>query len=207
MSCRGMKHTSVIQRWLKVTTYKQRIPNESFTFHLSLEKWLEIHYNWFTLFEMHGVIWRNSARPNLSRHYCWHFSDVSVKAEPFSLWLDLVYLKLCPSWHRAYCFNVASFSTKTHTHRLISFQEFLAFESVLCVPDALFIVVFQLFNKTGTGDISFGTYMTVCMLGRWCYLLSIVSSPQTNAHMWRSMRFSGTTSSSWPLLSELLAKK
>eukprot|EP00063_Salmo_salar_P072050 XP_014046885.1 PREDICTED: calcium-binding mitochondrial carrier protein Aralar1-like isoform X2 [Salmo salar] len=38
---------------------------------------------------------------------------------------------------------------------LISFQEFLAFESVLCVPDALFIVVFQLFNKTGTGDISF----------------------------------------------------
>uniref|UniRef100_A0A4W5PTP9 Solute carrier family 25 member 12 n=1 Tax=Hucho hucho TaxID=62062 RepID=A0A4W5PTP9_9TELE len=38
---------------------------------------------------------------------------------------------------------------------LISFQEFLAFESVLCVPDALFIVAFQLFNKTGTGDISF----------------------------------------------------
>nr|XP_029478852.1 calcium-binding mitochondrial carrier protein Aralar1-like isoform X1 [Oncorhynchus nerka] len=38
---------------------------------------------------------------------------------------------------------------------LISFQEFLAFESALCVPDSLFIVVFQLFNKTGTGDISF----------------------------------------------------
>ncbi|XP_020322236.2 calcium-binding mitochondrial carrier protein Aralar1 isoform X1 [Oncorhynchus tshawytscha] len=38
---------------------------------------------------------------------------------------------------------------------LISFQEFLAFESVLCVPDALFIVAFQLFDKTGTGDISF----------------------------------------------------
>uniref|UniRef100_A0AAY5KK12 EF-hand domain-containing protein n=1 Tax=Esox lucius TaxID=8010 RepID=A0AAY5KK12_ESOLU len=38
---------------------------------------------------------------------------------------------------------------------LISFQEFLAFESVLCVPDALFVVAFQLFDKTGTGDISF----------------------------------------------------
>ncbi|CAL9690253.1 unnamed protein product [Knipowitschia caucasica] len=38
---------------------------------------------------------------------------------------------------------------------LISFQEFLAFESVLCVPDALFIVAFQLFDKTGTGDITF----------------------------------------------------
>uniref|UniRef100_A0AAY5EWL4 EF-hand domain-containing protein n=1 Tax=Electrophorus electricus TaxID=8005 RepID=A0AAY5EWL4_ELEEL len=38
---------------------------------------------------------------------------------------------------------------------LISFQEFLAFESVLCLPDALFIVAFQLFDKTGTGDVSF----------------------------------------------------
>uniref|UniRef100_A0A3P8VF13 Solute carrier family 25 member 12 n=1 Tax=Cynoglossus semilaevis TaxID=244447 RepID=A0A3P8VF13_CYNSE len=38
---------------------------------------------------------------------------------------------------------------------LISFQEFLAFESVLCAPDALFIVAFQLFDKTGTGTISF----------------------------------------------------
>lgn len=41
-------------------------------------------------------------------------------------------------------------------NRLISFQEFLAFESVLCAPDALFIVAFQLFDKTGTGTISFG---------------------------------------------------
>uniref|UniRef100_A0A4W4GZV8 EF-hand domain-containing protein n=1 Tax=Electrophorus electricus TaxID=8005 RepID=A0A4W4GZV8_ELEEL len=38
---------------------------------------------------------------------------------------------------------------------LISYQEFLAFESVLCLPDALFIVAFQLFDKTGTGDVSF----------------------------------------------------
>uniref|UniRef100_A0A4W4GW64 EF-hand domain-containing protein n=1 Tax=Electrophorus electricus TaxID=8005 RepID=A0A4W4GW64_ELEEL len=41
---------------------------------------------------------------------------------------------------------------------LISYQEFLAFESVLCLPDALFIVAFQLFDKTGTGDVSFGMY-------------------------------------------------
>ncbi|KAG2459130.1 CMC1 protein, partial [Polypterus senegalus] len=38
---------------------------------------------------------------------------------------------------------------------LISFQEFLAFESVLCAPDAMFIVAFQLFDKNGTGDVSF----------------------------------------------------
>uniref|UniRef100_A0AAQ5YQ28 EF-hand domain-containing protein n=1 Tax=Amphiprion ocellaris TaxID=80972 RepID=A0AAQ5YQ28_AMPOC len=41
---------------------------------------------------------------------------------------------------------------------LISFQEFLAFESVLCAPDAMFIVAFQLFDKTGTGNISFDIF-------------------------------------------------
>ncbi|TRZ02101.1 hypothetical protein DNTS_004795 [Danionella cerebrum] len=38
---------------------------------------------------------------------------------------------------------------------LISFQEFLAFESVLCAPDADFLVAFQLFNKTGDGFVKF----------------------------------------------------
>uniref|UniRef100_A0A8C1ZDH3 Solute carrier family 25 member 13 n=1 Tax=Cyprinus carpio TaxID=7962 RepID=A0A8C1ZDH3_CYPCA len=38
---------------------------------------------------------------------------------------------------------------------LISFQEFLAFELVLCAPDALFIVAFQLFDKTGNGIATF----------------------------------------------------
>ncbi|KAM5157905.1 electrogenic aspartate/glutamate antiporter SLC25A13, mitochondrial [Mantella aurantiaca] len=38
---------------------------------------------------------------------------------------------------------------------LISFQEFVAFESVLCAPDALFMVAFQLFDKTGKGEITF----------------------------------------------------
>uniref|UniRef100_A0A8C7H324 Solute carrier family 25 member 13 n=1 Tax=Oncorhynchus kisutch TaxID=8019 RepID=A0A8C7H324_ONCKI len=34
---------------------------------------------------------------------------------------------------------------------LISFQEFVAFESVLCAPDALYMVAFLLFDKTGKG--------------------------------------------------------
>ncbi|KAM9307829.1 electrogenic aspartate/glutamate antiporter SLC25A13, mitochondrial [Gastrophryne carolinensis] len=38
---------------------------------------------------------------------------------------------------------------------LISFQEFVAFESVLCAPDALFLVAFQLFDKTGKGEVTF----------------------------------------------------
>lgn len=48
------------------------------------------------------------------------------------------------------------YTHSVYNGRLISFPEFLAFESVLCAPDALFIVAFQLFDKTGTGDISFG---------------------------------------------------
>ncbi|XP_032807532.2 electrogenic aspartate/glutamate antiporter SLC25A13, mitochondrial-like [Petromyzon marinus] len=38
---------------------------------------------------------------------------------------------------------------------LISFQEFVAFESVLCAPDALFMVAFQLFDKQGKGEVTF----------------------------------------------------
>uniref|UniRef100_A0A667ZGL4 Solute carrier family 25 member 13 n=1 Tax=Myripristis murdjan TaxID=586833 RepID=A0A667ZGL4_9TELE len=38
---------------------------------------------------------------------------------------------------------------------LISFQEFVAFESVLCAPDALFMVAFLLFDKTGNGMATF----------------------------------------------------
>uniref|UniRef100_A0A8C5B350 Solute carrier family 25 member 13 n=1 Tax=Gadus morhua TaxID=8049 RepID=A0A8C5B350_GADMO len=38
---------------------------------------------------------------------------------------------------------------------LISFQEFLAFESVLCAPDALFMVAFLLFDKAGIGMTTF----------------------------------------------------
>lgn len=54
-----------------------------------------------------------------------------------------------------------SFFFLSSPNRLISFQEFLAFEAVLCAPDALFIVAFQLFDKTGTGNISFGMCMVV----------------------------------------------
>ncbi|KAM9738250.1 electrogenic aspartate/glutamate antiporter SLC25A13, mitochondrial isoform 2-T2 [Menidia menidia] len=38
---------------------------------------------------------------------------------------------------------------------LISFQEFVAFESVLCAPDSLFMVAFLLFDKTGNGMATF----------------------------------------------------
>ena len=44
---------------------------------------------------------------------------------------------------------------------MISFQEFLAFESVLCTPDAIFIVAFQLFDKSGNGEVTFANVKEV----------------------------------------------
>lgn len=41
---------------------------------------------------------------------------------------------------------------------MISFQEFEAFESVLCRPDALYIAAFQLFDKNGSGSITFDQF-------------------------------------------------
>ena len=42
--------------------------------------------------------------------------------------------------------------------RLISFQEFEAFEAVLCQPDALYRTAFQLFDTNGSGFITFDEF-------------------------------------------------
>lgn len=77
---------------------------------------------------------------------------------PFFLSLSLPCLSLCLSL--SFCSVLCI--------RLISFQEFLAFESVLCAPDALFIVAFQLFDKTGNGVATFGkeTFLQFYLLPR-----------------------------------------
>ena len=41
---------------------------------------------------------------------------------------------------------------------MISFRELLAFESLLCSPDAQFRIAFQLFDLDGKGSVSFGKY-------------------------------------------------
>lgn len=75
--------------------------------------------------------------------------------------------------------NISFFPLFHHMHtnncRLISFQEFFAFESVLCAPDALFIVAFQLFDKTGTGAISFGTTQFFSIFARALISVCIIS--------------------------------
>lgn len=46
---------------------------------------------------------------------------------------------------------------------LISFLEFQAFESLLCSPDALYKIAFQLFDTNGSGQISFGEFSEVLL--------------------------------------------
>ena len=40
--------------------------------------------------------------------------------------------------------------------RVISFNEFAAFEGRLCIPDALYRTAFQLFDTNGNGSVSHG---------------------------------------------------
>ncbi|VDP87821.1 unnamed protein product [Echinostoma caproni] len=39
---------------------------------------------------------------------------------------------------------------------LISFDEFVAFESLLCTPDALYTLAFEMFDRKGQGCLDFG---------------------------------------------------
>lgn len=84
------------------------------------------------------------------------FGELVLKAMQYDLIMSLMCLCLTKYLFFSLPPNIS------HNDRLISFQEFLAFESVLCAPDTLFIVAFQLFDKTGTGAISFG--MGQCVL-------------------------------------------
>lgn len=43
--------------------------------------------------------------------------------------------------------------------RLISFEEFQAFEALLCNVDAKYRVCFQMFDLDGKGTITFGKYI------------------------------------------------
>ena len=50
------------------------------------------------------------------------------------------------------------FKTSNFFHSLISFQEFEAFEAVLCSPDAIYMTAFQLFDTNGSGSITYDEF-------------------------------------------------
>lgn len=66
---------------------------------------------------------------------------------------------------------------------LISFAEFQAFEAVLCLPDALYMTAFSLFDTNGSGMCSF---TTVNGMGRKAAELWYHASNRALRHQWRS---------------------
>ena len=76
----------------------------------------------------------------------------------------------------------------TYNGRLISFQEFLAFESVLCAPDTLFIVAFQLFDKTGTGTISFGMCHSVFFMNAFVRMILVDTKNHYAVYWWKGFQ-------------------
>lgn len=51
--------------------------------------------------------------------------------------------------------------TDTSKDGLISFPEFQAFEGLLCLPDALYLTAFQLFDTNGSGHVSFDNFVNI----------------------------------------------
>ena len=68
---------------------------------------------------------------------------------------------MCEAWY--YC--IVSFAC-----RLISFVEFQAFEALLCLPDSVYVLAFQLFDTNSSGFVTYGELWDctrpVCYL-RW----------------------------------------
>lgn len=64
-----------------------------------------------------------------------------------------------------------------YIYRLISYQEFEAFEAVLCQPDAIYRAAFQLFDTNGSGEWFFLSLFSHDILNessiRFCYIWRI----------------------------------
>ena len=58
-------------------------------------------------------------------------------------------------------FTVHTTTVCCSIHRLISFQEFQAFEGLLCLPDAMFALAFQLFDVNSNGHITYSRFAWV----------------------------------------------
>lgn len=56
------------------------------------------------------------------------------------------------------CFSASTFFPVLFfcISRLISFDEFVAFEAILCTPDAPYVLAFEIFDRKGQGYLDFG---------------------------------------------------
>ncbi|GFR64060.1 calcium-binding mitochondrial carrier protein Aralar1, partial [Elysia marginata] len=85
------------------------------------------------------------------------YASKEVAGEKFMTYSDLIhnYLQLLdPSNYDPYTYNVLATCVDTSRDGLISFSEFQGFEALLCAPDAMYALAFQIFDRNGNGYIT-----------------------------------------------------
>ncbi|KAL3837138.1 hypothetical protein ACJMK2_022516 [Sinanodonta woodiana] len=85
------------------------------------------------------------------------YASKDVKGEKFMTYSDLIinYLQLLKkNNYDEYTLKLFGNSVDTSRDELISFTEFQAFEALLCLPDAMYALAFQIFDRNGNGFIT-----------------------------------------------------
>ncbi|KAL8561913.1 hypothetical protein ACOMHN_046703 [Nucella lapillus] len=85
------------------------------------------------------------------------YASKEVAGEVFMTYGDFVlhYLQiLSADNYDEYTLNLLASTVDTSRDQLISFTEFQAFEAMLCLPDAMYSLAFQIFDRNGNGFVT-----------------------------------------------------
>ncbi|KAK7092756.1 electrogenic aspartate/glutamate antiporter SLC25A13, mitochondrial-like [Littorina saxatilis] len=85
------------------------------------------------------------------------YATKEVEGEKFMTYADFVfdYLKVMDRADPdSYTLNLLASTVDTSRDGLISFTEFQAFEALLCLPDSMYTLAFQIFDRNGNGFIT-----------------------------------------------------
>ncbi|XP_005095774.2 calcium-binding mitochondrial carrier protein Aralar2 [Aplysia californica] len=85
------------------------------------------------------------------------YASKESEGEKYMTYSDLIlrYLQLLdPEKYDPYTYNLYASSVDTSRDGLISFSEFQGFEALLCAPDAMYALAFQIFDRNGNGYIT-----------------------------------------------------
>ncbi|PVD37264.1 hypothetical protein C0Q70_04261 [Pomacea canaliculata] len=92
------------------------------------------------------------------------YATKTVQGEHFMTYSDFIhgYLKLLsPDNFDEYTLNILASTVDTTRDGLISFTEFQAFEALLCMPDAMYTLAFQIFDRNANGYVTFDEFENI----------------------------------------------
>ncbi|XP_046355558.1 electrogenic aspartate/glutamate antiporter SLC25A13, mitochondrial-like isoform X1 [Haliotis cracherodii] len=103
-------------------------------------------------------IFKSRAKPEeLKEIFLKYATKENGDGEKFMTYSDLIhhYLQVLDSKdYNDYTLKLLASSVDTSRDGLISFTEFQAFEALLCLPDAMYALAFQIFDRNGNGYIT-----------------------------------------------------